>query len=147
MIWTPRVTVAAVIEQDGKFLLVEELIKGQRVLNQPAGHLEAGESLQSAVIREVQEETARRFMPSALTGVYLWPMPQADHSYLRFCFTGTVSERNPAQELDEGILDTCWLDYESILAHTHLRSPMVLKCVEDYLAHQRIPLDLLHDVV
>ena len=91
MIWTPRVTVAAVIEQDGKFLCVEESIAGQRVLNQPAGHLEAGESLQSAVIREVLEETARRFVPTALVGVYLWPMPGTERSYLRFCFYGDPS--------------------------------------------------------
>ena len=146
MIWTPRVTVAAVIEQNNKFLLVEELINGQRVLNQPAGHLEAGEDLQSAVIREVWEETARQFNPTALIGIYLWPMPDEDRSYLRFCFTGSVSERHAAQDLDEDILDTCWLDYESLQVHPHLRSPMVLQCVQDYRTNQRIPLDLLHYV-
>ena len=137
---------AAVIEQNGRFLCVEESVQGQRVLNQPAGHLEAGESLQSAVIREVREETARQFIPAALVGVYLWPMPQADKTYLRFCFTGTVSEQDAALELDEEILDTCWLDYASLQAHPNLRSPMVLSCIEDYLANRRIPLDMLHDV-
>jgi 8-oxo-dGTP pyrophosphatase MutT (NUDIX family) len=146
MIWTPRVTVAAVVEQNDKFLLVEELISGQRVLNQPAGHLESGEGLQTAVIREVWEETARQFKPSAVVGIYLWPMLENNRSYLRFCFTGSVSERHPNQELDEDILDTCWLDYESLQAHSHLRSPMVLQCVQDYRKNLRIPLDLLHDV-
>ena len=145
MVWTPRVTVAAVIEQNNKFLLVEELINGQRVLNQPAGHLEAGEGLEAAVIREVREETAREFKPAALVGIYLWPMPEKDRSYLRFCFTGSVGERHPTRELDADILDTCWLDYESLQAHSHLRSPMVLQCIQDYRANRRIPLDSLHE--
>jgi len=146
MIWTPRVTVAAVIEQNNKFLFVEELINGERVLNQPAGHLEAGEALQEAVIREVWEETAREFNPSALVGIYLWPMSGSDRSYLRFCFAGTASERNPAQKLDEDILDTCWLDYATLQAHSRLRSPMVLQCVQDYQTKPRVSLDLLRDV-
>lgn len=146
MIWTPRVTVAAVIEQNNKFLFVEELIDGERVLNQPAGHLEAGEDLQSAVIREVWEETAREFNPSALVGVYLWPMPGKNRSYLRFCFTGTAGERHPGQRLDEDILDTCWLDYEALQVHSRFRSPMVLQCVQDYMTKPRTPLDLLRDV-
>jgi len=147
MIWTPRVTVAAVIEQNHRFLFVEELIDGQRVLNQPAGHLEAGESLQSAIVREVREETARQFYPAALIGIYRWTMPDKDHTYLRFCFTGTVSERDPVQKLDEGILDTCWLNYEMLQKHSHLRSPLVLQCIQDYRTDQLIPLDRLHDVV
>lgn len=147
MIWTPRVTVAAVVEQNHRFLLVEELVDGQRVLNQPAGHLEAGESLQSAIVREVWEETARHFVPTAVIGIYRWPMPEKNRSYLRFCFTGTVSERRVEQKLDEDILDTCWLDYESLQIYPRLRSPMVLQCIQDYRADQPIPLELLHDVV
>lgn len=146
MIWTPRVTVAAVVEQNNKFLFVEELIKGERVMNQPAGHLEAGEDLQSAVIREVREETGREFTPSALVGIYLWPMPGSERSYLRFCFTGTVSERHPAQRLDEDILGTCWLEHAALQVHSRLRSPMVLQCVQDYLTKPHTPLDLLRDL-
>ena len=145
MTWTPRVTVAAVIERNSEFLLVEELIDGERVLNQPAGHLEAGEDLKSAVIREVREETARDFHPTALVGIYLWPMPGGDRSYLRFCFTGTVGERHPGQSLDEDILDACWLDYATLQAYPRLRSPMVLQCVEDYLTKPRAPLELLRE--
>ncbi len=147
MIWTPRVTVAAVIERNNRFLLVEEMIHGRRVLNQPAGHLEADESLQSAIIREVWEETARNFIPSALTGIYRWHTPDKDLTYLRFCFSGTVSERTPGRPLDKGILDTCWLDLESLQTHSHLRSPMVLQCIQDYRANQLVPLELLHDIV
>lgn len=145
MIWTPRVTVAAVIEQNDRFLLVEELIDGARVLNQPAGHLEAGEDLQSAVIREVREETAREFHPTALVGIYLWPMPGGGRSYLRFCFTGTAGERQASQKLDEDILDTCWMDHAALQAHARLRSPMVLQCVQDYLTKPSTPLGVLRE--
>ena len=139
-------TVAAVVQHNDQFLFVEELINGERVLNQPAGHLEAGETLQSAVIREVREETARDFKPLALVGIYLWPKPGSDRSYLRFCFSGTVGERHPGQSLDEDILDTCWLDVAALRAHSRLRSPMVLQCVEDYLTKPHVPVNLLRDM-
>ncbi len=147
MIWTPRVTVAAVIEQNNQFLLVEELIHDQLVLNQPAGHLESGESLQSAIIREVWEETARRFEPTVLVGIYRWPMPEGDLTYLRFCFAGTVGERDSQQPLDRDIVDARWTDYKVLKNHPHLRSPMVLRCVEDYLAGQRADLCLLQNIL
>lgn len=146
MIWTPRVTVAAVIEQRDRFLLVEELIDGQLVLNQPAGHLESGESLQSAIVREVWEETGRKFKPEALLGIYRWPMPDGQRTYMRFCFTGAVSKRFPEQKLDDDIQDTCWMDYTSLATHPNLRSPLVLQCIQDYRANQRVSLDLLHEV-
>lgn len=125
--------------------MVEEEADGQTVINQPAGHLEAGESLLDAAIRETLEETAWRFAPSALTGVYRWQHPDKDITFLRFCFTGEVSDHDPARTLDDGILRALWLSREE-LATRNLRSPMVLRCVDDYLAGKRYPLDVCQDL-
>lgn len=139
---TPEITVAALVERGGRFLLVDESIEGRRVLNQPAGHLERGETLIEAVIREVQEETAWRFSPRELLDVYLWRHPRTGRLFKRFTFIGTVSEHRPQQALDEGIVGTCWLTADEIRANeTRLRSPLVLRCVEDYLAGHRSPLE------
>jgi ADP-ribose pyrophosphatase YjhB (NUDIX family) len=146
MIWTPRVTVAAVIQRENRFLLVEEEVNGHAVFNQPAGHLEAGESLVEAAVRETLEETAWRFIPSAITGVYRWPHPDNGITFLRFCFTGTVSDHDPARPLDAGILGCHWLTREELLTRPQ-RSPMVLRCVDDYLAGRRYPLSLCHDIL
>lgn len=135
----PDVTVAAVTETDGRFLLVEELINRRLVFNQPAGHVEPGETLLEAVQREVREETAWRFVPQQLLGVYLWHGPHG-RSFLRFSFTGTVSDHDPAQPLDAGILRTHWLS-RAELQERELRSPLVLRCIEDYLAGRRQPLE------
>ena len=144
MIWKPNVTVAAVIEQDGRFLLVEEETAEGVMFNQPAGHLEDGETLLEGVTREVREETAYRFKPTALLGTYLWKHPKKEITYLRFAFTGEIVGHDPAQPLDAGILRACWLSLEEIRASQDKhRSPQVLTCIEDYLAGQRFPLSVL----
>ena len=141
MVWKPHVTVAAVIEQDGKFLLVEELAQGRKVLNQPAGHLEAHESLVQAVIRETREETAWNFIPDSISGIYQWTNSAKNKTFLRFAFCGAVDRHAPERELDTGILRTIWLSRQQVLARSaRLRSPMVVKCIDDYLAGIRYPL-------
>ena len=141
MVWKPDVTVAAVIERDGRFLLVEERIRGRRVLNQPAGHLEDGESLLDAVVRETLEETTWHFRPQWLIGTYLWRSPNSGDSTLRFAFTGAGEGPVADRKLDRVILGTHWLTLEQIVAEqSRLRSPVVLRCVNDYLAGQRLPL-------
>ncbi len=144
----PRLTVAAMIEHDGRFLMVEEQRGESMVLNQPAGHVENGESLLDAVVRETLEETGRRFTPEALLGIYHWTNPQNGLTFLRFAITGAASEPDPGQTLDEEIIDTIWLDRNEIFAQQHrLRSPMVLRCVEDYLTGRRHPLDLVTHIL
>ena len=141
-IWQPSVTVAAVIERDGRFLLVEERIDGRLVLNQPAGHLDPGESLAAACRREVMEETAHDFQPTGLVGIYRWHYAAKDVTFLRFCFSGRVGteEKKP---LDKEIVRLHWLTPAEIKdkAAQH-RSPMVQKCVDDFLAGKNFPLDL-----
>ena len=143
MIWKPSVTVAAVIERDGRFLFVEEKIDGRLVLNQPAGHLDPGESLVQACRREVMEETAHRFEPTALVGVYRWHYPAKDVTFLRFCFCGELGE-DEKRPLDKEIVRLRWLTREEIRqsAAQH-RSPLVQKCVDDYLAGRRFPLEVI----
>jgi ADP-ribose pyrophosphatase YjhB (NUDIX family) len=144
--WKPSVTVAAVIEQDGRYLLVEEHTADGLRLNNPAGHLEAGESLEQAVVREVLEETARHFVPSHLVGVYLVQVPRGDDSvtYLRFAFAGRVGPADPARTLDEGIVRTLWLTPAEIEAcRERHRSPLLWRCLQDARAGANYPLDLL----
>ena len=140
-VWRPSVTVAAVIERDGKFLVVEEMIDGRRVINQPAGHLDPGESLAAACAREVLEETAHRFEPTGLVGVYRWHYAAKDVTFLRFCFRGKLlgQENRP---LDKEIVALHWLTVEQVKASAATRSPLVLRCIEDYLAGRNYPLDL-----
>jgi 8-oxo-dGTP pyrophosphatase MutT (NUDIX family) len=143
MVWKPDVTVAAIIERSGRFLLVEERIRGRLVLNQPAGHLEDGEALLDAVIRETLEETAWQFTPEALLGVYQWRSARG-HTTLRFAFTGTVQAYDADRPLDPPIVTTHWLAHEEIAQRSaRLRTPLVLRCVADYLAGRRLPLDAL----
>ena len=144
MIWKPHVTVAAVIELDGKFLLVEEETDDGIRFNQPAGHLERGEALTDAVTREVLEETAYHFVPSALVGVYNWHNEAKDVTYLRFAFTGELAGHDLERALDTGIIAARWLSVSEIyaLAERH-RSPLVLRGIEDWQAGRRYPLDLL----
>jgi 8-oxo-dGTP pyrophosphatase MutT (NUDIX family) len=144
MRWKPNVTVAAVIERDGKFLLVEEETDAGLMLNQPAGHLERGETLVAAVAREAIEETARSFTPEFLVGIYQWPDPAQDVTYMRFAFCGRVGEPEPGRALDTGIVRTLWMSRDEIHAsRARHRSAYVLACVDDYLAGQRHPLGLL----
>jgi 8-oxo-dGTP pyrophosphatase MutT (NUDIX family) len=144
MIWKPNTTVAAIVEQNGKFLLVEEETADGIRLNQPAGHLEDGETMLQAVVRETSEETAYDFMPEFLLGVYHWHHPNKDLTYLRFAFIGSVSNHRPAQRLDDGIIRAVWMSLDEIRASAAIhRSPQVLTCVEHYLAGQRFPLSVL----
>jgi 8-oxo-dGTP pyrophosphatase MutT (NUDIX family) len=144
MIWKPNVVVAAIIERDGKFLLVEEEVDGRLVLNQPAGHLDDGESLIEAAMRETLEETAWHFAPEALLGIYRWPHPAKKITYLRFAFIGRVTRHEPGRTLDHGIARALWLTPDEIRAErARHRSPQVERCLDDYLAGQRYPLELL----
>jgi 8-oxo-dGTP pyrophosphatase MutT (NUDIX family) len=149
----PSVTVAAIIERDGKFLLVEEHTPEGLRLNNPAGHLESGESPQTGCIREALEETARQFAPTALVGIYLSRFqrpastgtelnhPAEDITYLRFAFCGSVGEAIAGRALDDGIVRTLWLSPDEIRASSaRHRSPLLLRCMEDYLGGQRYAL-------
>jgi 8-oxo-dGTP pyrophosphatase MutT (NUDIX family) len=143
-IWKPNVTVAALIERNGAFLLVEEETDGGIRFNQPAGHLDEGESLVAACAREALEETAWHFRPTALVGIYQWPRPQGDITYLRFAFAGELGAHEAGRALDTGILRAVWMTPEEIAAtRDRHRSPLILQCVEDWLAGQRYPLDLI----
>ena len=144
MIWKPNVTVAAVVQRDGKFLLVEEETDAGLAFNQPAGHLEEGEALVDAVVREVLEETAYRFHPTALVGVYNWKHPAKDVTYLRFAFAGELRGWEAERQLDEGIVAARWLTLDEVKAtQARHRSPLILRCIEDLVAGKRYPLDLL----
>jgi len=137
----PEITVAAVTETDGRFLVVEERIDRRLVINQPAGHVEQGETLLEAIVREVREETAWLFTASELVGVYLWRHPGTGRTTKRFAFTGAVSDHRDGQRLDDGIVATHWLSQAELKGREpQLRSPLVLRCVEDYLAGRRQPL-------
>ena len=141
--WTPHLTVATIIERDGRFLLVEEYAGGDHlVYNQPAGHLDAHETLAAAAIRETLEETAWEIEVNAVVGVYYWTHPQGE-TFIRTCFAGTAQHHHPDQRLDDGIERAVWLTYEEIASlDSRLRSPMVLRCLDDYGAGKRYPLDL-----
>ena len=147
-VWKPSVTVAAVIERDGRFLMVEEHSAGGLRINQPAGHLEPGESLIAAAVREALEESAHVFSPTALVGTYLSRNVSSSRggmsvTYLRFAFAGTVGDALD-RPLDEGIVRALWLTPDELAAHpTPHRSPLVMRCVRDYLAGRRFPLDFV----
>ena len=146
--WSPSVTVAAIIEDAGRYLLVEEHTPEGLRLNNPAGHLDPGESPLQGVVRETLEETARAFTPEALVGVYLSrfarPATGEDVTYLRFAYCGRVGEPLPGRALDTGIVRTLWLTPAELraCADRH-RSPLVLKCIDDHRAGRCYPLDLL----
>ncbi len=144
MVWKPHVTVAAVIEQDNRFLMVEEHTSNGLAFNQPAGHLEESEDLIKAVQREVAEETAWQFKAEYLIAVQLWRKMPRQPSFVRFCFAGQIHSHNPEQDLDDGIVQTHWLSREEIEAQKkRLRSPLVLISVDEYLQGKRYPLSML----
>lgn len=144
MIWTPHVTVAAIIEREGRFLLVEEETDTGLMLNQPAGHLENNESLIHAVIRETLEETAWHFRPEALVGVYHWRQMEKDITFIRFAFTGSVTHFEADRILDNGIVRALWLTHDEISAEqARHRSPQVMQCISDYLAGRRARLEIV----
>lgn len=139
--WRPEITVAAIVERDRRFLLVEEAIAGRHVLNQPAGHVEHGESLLDAVCRETLEESAWQFTPEALVGMYLWRHPRSGVDMLRFAFCGAVHGHDPGRTLDHPVLATHWLTRAELEQRAaSVRTPVVLRCLDDYLAGQRLPL-------
>jgi 8-oxo-dGTP pyrophosphatase MutT (NUDIX family) len=145
-VWKPNVTVAAVVERDGKFLLVEEHTEEGIRLNQPAGHLEDGESVLAAVVRETLEESAYLIAPTALVGVYRWRVADRGRTYLRFTFAARIIAHTPERPLDTGIIRAVWLDYAGVTATaaTH-RNGLVQCCIEDYRAGHRYPLELLRE--
>lgn len=147
--WKPNVTVAAIIEKEGRYLLVEELTREGLRLNNPAGHLDPFESPAEGCAREALEETAHTFQPTALVGVYLSrfqrPATQEDITYLRLAFCGEIGEQQAGRSLDEGIVRTVWMTLDEVRASADRhRSPLVLRCVEDHLAGQRYPLEMIY---
>jgi ADP-ribose pyrophosphatase YjhB (NUDIX family) len=147
--WNPRVTVAAVIEQGGRFLLVEEETKLGLKLNTPAGHLEPGETPAQGCAREVLEEAAHDFTPTAFLGVYLARSRKnstgEDQTYLRLAFCGELGKHHADRPLDDGIVRTVWMTLDEVRASAERhRSPLVLKCIEDYLAGVRYPLSAVY---
>lgn len=143
--WRPSVTVAAIIERDGRFLMIEEETSDGLRLNNPAGHLEPGESPADGAVREALEEAAWHFRPTALLGVYLSRSPRSnsgvDTTYVRFAFTGDLGEHEPDRPLDTGIVRTLWMTAEEVRASAaRHRSPLVVRCIDDYVAGLRHPL-------
>lgn len=147
MAWQPHVTVAVVVEQAGKFLLVEEesVVFDHAVYNQPAGHVEQGETLIAAAQREALEETGWDVEPTALLGIYTYTPPSdKDTTYYRFCFIATALQWHE-QALDEGIIRAVWLTPEELIASGRARSPLVLQCIQDYLRGQSLPLSSIYE--
>ncbi len=143
----PVLTVAAVVERDGRFLLVEEETRAGIRLNQPAGHLEAGESIAAGAVRETLEETGWHVQPTALIGLYRWEAPGSAATFVRFTFAARALEHDPTRPLDRGIVRALWLTYDEIAARREeLRSPLVLRCLDDHLAGRRWPLDLVTEL-
>lgn len=151
--WKPSVTVAAIIARDGRYLLIEEETPAGLRLNNPAGHLDPGETPEAGCAREAFEETTHRFTPTALVGIYLSryqrpasePPARQDVTYLRFAYCGELGDAVPGARLDTGIVRTLWMTPEEVRASVERhRSPLVLRCIEDHLAGRRFPLDLVH---
>ena len=143
-VWKPNVTVASVIERAGRFLVVEEETADGLRFNQPAGHLEAGESLVAAAARETLEESAHSFVPEYVVGSYQWPVPQGGITYLRFAFGGTVGAEEAGRTLDAGIVRAVWMTRDELHGcRERHRSPLVLQCVDDWIAGRRYALDLI----
>ena len=144
-VWKPNVVVAALVERDGRFLLIEEHTSTGLRLNQPAGHWEPGETLLDAVVRETLEESGYHFRPTSRVGVYSLPVAELGLTYLRFAFAGEVVGHDPARRLDDGIVRALWQTPDEIRSgRDRHRSPLLLQCVEDHLAGHRYPLELLH---
>ena len=151
--WKPSVTVAAIIEREGRYMLIEEHTPEGLRLNNPAGHLDPGEAPEDGCAREALEETTHTFKPSELVGIYISRLRRParegraaeDVTYFRLAFCGELGEQVPDAKLDKGIVRTLWMTPDEIHANVHrLRSPLVLRCIEDHLAGQRFPLDMIY---
>jgi 8-oxo-dGTP pyrophosphatase MutT (NUDIX family) len=143
----PAATVATVVCRDDAFLLVEETTRAGLRLNQPAGHLEAGESIVAAAERETLEETGYRVTPTALVGIYRWQSPDTGAAFVRFTYAADVVGHDPARPLDDGIVRALWLPYAEIVAQAaRHRSPLVLRCIDDFRSGRRWPLDHVTEV-
>lgn len=146
MDWIPHVTVATVVEDQGRFLFVEEISNGQHVLNQPAGHLEANENLIQAAVRETLEETGWEIEVTAVTGIYLYTAPSNGVTYQRVCFAARPVRHLPESPLDQGIIGPKWLTRSELEAQReHWRSELVGQCVDDYLGGERFALSLIRN--
>lgn len=147
MVWTPHATVATLIERDGKFLMIEEYSSGRLVLNQPAGHIEENESIIEAAVRETFEESAWHVRPEHIIGLYVYRAPSNGITYYRICFYATALEHDPNSKLDDGIVAAHWMTRDEIAEQSdRLRGPMVLKCIDDYLAKKKYPLDFIYEI-
>jgi len=143
----PAVTVATIVERDGAFLLVEEMTRSGLKLNQPAGHLEAAETLATAAARETLEETRYRVAPSAVVGIYRWQAADTGATFVRFAFAADVVGHEPERPLDDGIVRALWLSYDELVAQRAMhRSPLVLQCVDDWRAGRRLPLATVTEI-
>jgi 8-oxo-dGTP pyrophosphatase MutT (NUDIX family) len=146
-VWRPRVTVATVVPQDSRFLLVEESVHGRIVINQPAGHLEPDESLHAAALRETLEETGWDVELDCLLGIQQWTSTQSGSQFVRFTFGARALRHDPARALDTGILRALWLSRDEIAAAgERLRSPLVLHSVDDWIGGRRLPLDAIRSL-
>lgn len=147
MVWKPHVTVSTVVERDGRFLIVEEECAGQIVYNQPSGHLEPNESLVDACVRETLEETRWLVEPVGIVGIYRWTHPVRSQTTIRLCFSAKTVSHDQSLALDKGILDALWLTKEELLENPKkLRSKMVMRCIDDYVARPSLPLSMLADI-
>ncbi len=146
-IWKPNTVVATIVEQDGRFLFVEEEADGRAVFNQPAGHLDPGETLLDAARRETLEESGWHVEPTGLVGIYLVEPPGSTITYQRFCFRARAIKQDPTRALDKEIIRAVWMTRDELVdARARHRSPLVLRCVDDYIAGHNYPLSLIHDL-
>ncbi len=145
MRWKPHSTVATILEKDGKLLFVEEIDSGKHVYNQPAGHIEENETLIEAAVRETYEETGYHCEITGYLGIYTHVAPQNGITYHRHCFVGKVISFDASAPLDEGILGPCWLTPEELISSNKARSPLVIKCAQDYFNRPLYPLELIYE--
>ncbi len=145
MRWKPHATVATILEQDGKLLFVEEMDSGKLVLNQPAGHLEENERLIDAAIRETLEESGYHCEITGYLGLYTFTAPNNGITYHRHCFIGKTLSYDPQATLDDGIAGIKWLTPQELVESRQARSPLVIKCAQDYFSHQHYPLELIYE--